>query len=102
MLLFLEYTFTSFFIPNTFIQKVFIVVTGMGGGVGGRSEREGIYVYIQLIHFVVQQKLTQHCKATILQLKKTKVFIDSFYLSGTERGAGNTTNKQPLTVPSQS
>ena len=42
------------------------MVTGMGGGVGGRSEREGIYVYIQLIHFVVQQKLTQHCKATIL------------------------------------
>ena len=27
------------------------------------------YVYIQLIHIVVQQKLTQHCKAIILQLK---------------------------------
>ena len=27
-------------------------------GVGGRLNREGIYVYIQLIHFVVQQKLT--------------------------------------------
>ena len=43
-----------------------------GGGVGGRSQREGIYVYIQLIHFVVQQKITQHCKATISQLKKKK------------------------------
>ena len=27
----------------------------------------GIYVYIWLIHFVVQQKQTQHCKAIILQ-----------------------------------
>ena len=27
----------------------------------------GIYVYIQLIHFVIQQQLTQHCKAVILQ-----------------------------------
>ena len=25
----------------------------------------GIIVYIQLIHFLVQQRLTQHCKATI-------------------------------------
>ena len=32
--------------------------------------KEGIYVYVWLIHFVVQQKLTQHCKATIPQLKK--------------------------------
>ena len=37
----------------------------------GREMQEGgdmvIYVYIQLIHFVIQQKLTQHCKAIILQ-----------------------------------
>ena len=26
----------------------------------------GIYVYIQLIHFVIQQQLTQQCKAIIL------------------------------------
>ena len=38
-----------------------------GGGVGGRSKREGIYVNIELIHFTVQQKLTHHCKAIILQ-----------------------------------
>ena len=42
---------------------------------GGRLRREEIYVcvyiYIWLIHFVVQQKLTQHCKAIIiLQFKK--------------------------------
>ena len=26
-----------------------------------------IYVYVWLINFAVQQKLTQHCKATIFQ-----------------------------------
>ena len=31
------------------------------------SMREGIHVYRQLIHFVVQQKLMQYCKATIPQ-----------------------------------
>ena len=31
-----------------------------------RLKREGIYVYLKLIHVVVQQKLTQHCKAIIL------------------------------------
>ena len=35
-----------------------------------RSKREGIYVYIQLIHFIVKQRLTQYCKVIILQLKK--------------------------------
>ena len=36
-----------------------------GAGVGGRSKREGIYLYIQVIHFIAQQKLTQYCKAII-------------------------------------
>ena len=40
-----------------------------GPGVGGW---EGIYVFIELIHFAVQQKLTQHCKATIRQKKLIK------------------------------
>ena len=39
------------------------------GGVGGRSKREETHVYTRLIHDVVQQKLTQHYKAIILQLK---------------------------------
>ena len=30
---------------------------------------EGMFVYLELIHFVVQQEKTQHCKAIILQLK---------------------------------
>ena len=37
----------------------------------GREIQEGgdmgIYVYVQLIHFVIKQKLTHHCKAIILQ-----------------------------------
>ena len=44
-----------------------------GRGWGGRLKREGTYVYIQQIYVVVRQKLTQHCKAIILQLKKKKV-----------------------------
>ena len=38
---------------------------------GGRETQEGgdkgIYVYAYLIHFVIKQKLTHHCKAIILQ-----------------------------------
>ena len=38
---------------------------------GGREAQEGgdmvIYVYVYLIHFVIKQKLTHHCKAIILQ-----------------------------------
>ena len=37
-------------------------------GLSGReAERERTPVCIPLIHFAVQQKLTQHCKAIILQ-----------------------------------
>ena len=36
---------------------------------GGKSKKEGISVCVWLIHFVVQCRLTQHCKATILQEK---------------------------------
>ena len=42
---------------------------GCGGGVGGRFQREGIYVYLWLIHVVVRQKPIQRCKAIIIQLK---------------------------------
>ena len=33
---------------------------------------EGIWVYIWLIHFVVQKKLTQYCKAIIIKKEKGK------------------------------
>ena len=39
----------------------------VGVGVRGKLKREGIYVYIWLIHVVVQQKLTQHYKAIVFQ-----------------------------------
>ena len=45
----------------------------------------GIYVYVQLIQFVIKQKLTHHCKAIILQqrcLKKKKLcFKNDFFHS---------------------
>ena len=41
-------------------------------GVGGRCKREGLYVCLQLIHFIVQQKLTQHCKKKCFN-KKNKM-----------------------------
>ena len=41
----------------------------MEQGVGGKFKREGMYVYIQLIHFVIQKKLLQYYEATIPQLK---------------------------------
>ena len=46
-------------------------------GVGGRLKREGIYVYIYLIHSA-QQKLTQCCKIIILQKKKNKELIKAY------------------------
>ena len=45
---------------------------GNGWEVGGRFKREGTYVYLWLIHITVWQKPTQHCKESILQLKKKK------------------------------
>ena len=39
---------------------------------GGRLKKEETYVYLGLIHNVVQQKPTQHCKAIIFQFKKKK------------------------------
>ena len=41
----------------------------MGWKVGGTFTREGIYVYLWLIHVDVWQKPTQYCKAVILQIK---------------------------------
>ena len=39
----------------------------MGGKEEGKFKREEIYVFTWQIHFAVEQKLTQHCKAIILQ-----------------------------------
>ena len=43
---------------------------GLGWGESWEGgSRQGTYVYWHLIHIVVRQKLTQHCKAITLQLK---------------------------------
>jgi len=42
------------------------------GEVEGKFKREGIYVYVQLIHAVIWQKSTQYCKAIFFQLKNFK------------------------------
>ena len=36
---------------------------------GKKIKEEGIYVYVEPVHFAVQYELTQHCKATISQEK---------------------------------
>ena len=46
---------------------------------GRKFKEEGIYVYMEVIDFAVQQKVTQHCKATILQLIKKKRMAVQFY-----------------------
>ena len=45
---------------------------GRDQGQGGTEVHDmgGIYVYTWLIHFIVQQKITQYCRATVLQLEK--------------------------------
>ena len=35
---------------------------------GRKFKKEGIYVYVYLIHFSVEQKLTQHCEAIMCVL----------------------------------
>ena len=40
-----------------------------GWEMGGRSKRERVYVFMEPIHVVVQQKLTQHFKQLYSKLK---------------------------------
>ena len=37
----------------------------------GEFKRDGMYVYLWLIHIIVWQKPTQYCKAIILQLNSS-------------------------------
>ena len=44
----------------------------------GRNPKKGIHVYLWLIHFAVQQKLTQQCEATISSvqsLSRVRLFV---------------------------
>ena len=40
------------------------------------------YVYAQLIHFVVQQKIMQHCKAIIFQFKEKRKAVGFVFRAG--------------------
>ena len=55
-------------VPRRELSSALCDARGPGGG---GSKRERMCVYMRLIH-VVQQKLTQHCKAIIMQLKKPR------------------------------
>ena len=39
--------------------------------VGGRLKSQGTYIYLQLINAVIQQKLIQHCKATMCSVAQS-------------------------------
>ena len=54
----------------------------IGREMGRRHKREGIYVYLWLIHVEVRQKTTKFCKAIILQLKNKLVKRSSNIDSG--------------------
>jgi len=53
-----------------------VLCDNLGGGmeweVGGRFNREEIYVDLWLIHVDISEKPIQYCKAIILQLKINK------------------------------
>ena len=53
------------FLGNTFYISVIC------GDLNGK-EIQKLYIYISDVHFDVQQKVTQHCKATTLQNKLMK------------------------------
>ena len=48
----------------------------------GKSKKKGMSVYVWLIHFAIQQNLTQHCKVTIFQYKlaKSKTKLNNEYI----------------------
>ena len=57
-----------------------------------RPRREGILVHIQLIHFTAQQKVAQHCEATIPRLKSTSTLrgkVDLGHLKRANCGRGS-------------
>ena len=47
-----------------------VLCDNLEGWDGVRGGREGIYVYLELIHFFVQQKPIQHCKKNYPPIKK--------------------------------
>ena len=57
-------------------------IQSLGIGHNGRwYEIKNIYIYVWLGHYAVQQKLTQHCKSTVLYKEKKNVSWTSTSLS---------------------
>ena len=72
---------TGFFILIVMSSSMMTQRGGVRGWEGGSERREGIYVYIQLIHVDVQQELRKHFEAIILQLKiEKKIKIGEYTL----------------------
>lgn len=68
-MLYCRFPLATYFAHNSVNMSNPDDLDGWDWGEEGRSQREGIYVYISLIHFIAQQKVTQHCKAIVLQFK---------------------------------
>ena len=57
---------------TTFLGNTFYTSVICGDLNGKEIQKLYIYIYISDVHFDVQQKVTQHCKATSLQKKLKK------------------------------
>ena len=57
------------------LRKYLTYRGGMRREMGGRFKRDGLYVYLWLIHVEVWQKTTKFCKAIIFQLKNKQIFF---------------------------
>ena len=64
-------------------QELCINLEGWDGG--GSFKREGIYVYLWLIHVEVWQRTAEFCRAIILQLKKKKINLKKSHLPSYEQ-----------------
>ena len=62
-LLYIKYVTNGDLLYSTGNSSPYSVMTYMGK----KSKKERLYVYVELIHSAVQQKITQHCKSTLLQ-----------------------------------
>ena len=49
---------------------------------GNRVKREWMFLCVWLAHFAMQQKLTQHCKSTLPQVKHLKMSKQSLCRAG--------------------
>ena len=81
-------TYIHYYVWNGWPMRTYCVAQGTllsalwWPGWEGEPRKRGYIVYVWPIHFAVQQKLTRHCKATILQLKKKFIFKYCWIYSG--------------------